>query len=145
MGLRISKSQITNPKSKIEMRTTGFEPAIFSLKGWRLNRFAYVLKCARRDLNSQQIGFKPTASCQIGLRAPIECGMQNAECGIEILNPHSAFRIPHSDWWTERDSNPYKKFARLLCCRGYIISPKIKLVSKAGFSPARVTFSQGKG
>ncbi len=25
-------------------RTTGLEPAIFSLKGWRLNRFAYVLE-----------------------------------------------------------------------------------------------------
>ena len=32
LGLRISKSQITNPESEIE------------LKGWRLNRFAYVLE-----------------------------------------------------------------------------------------------------
>ncbi len=42
LGLRISKSQITNPKFEIETRTTGLEPAIFSLKGWRLNLFAYV-------------------------------------------------------------------------------------------------------
>ena len=32
-------------------RTTGFEPAISNLKGWWLNQFAYVLKCARKDLN----------------------------------------------------------------------------------------------
>lgn len=32
-------------------RTTGFEPAISNLKGWRLSRFAYVLKCARKDSN----------------------------------------------------------------------------------------------
>ncbi len=48
------------------MRTTGLEPAIFSLKGWRLNQFAYVLKYARRDLNSQPVEFKSTASAKLG-------------------------------------------------------------------------------
>ena len=37
-------SCIKNLKSKIQMRTTGFEPAISNLKDWRLNQFAYVLK-----------------------------------------------------------------------------------------------------
>lgn len=47
---------------------------------------------------------------------------------------------PKSKWWIGRDSNPYRKFAGLLCCQ--VTLPTRNLVSKAGFSPARVTFSQ---
>jgi hypothetical protein len=34
---------------------------------------------------------------------------------ISIRNPKS--KIPSCTWWTERDSNSYEKFAKLLCCR----------------------------
>ena len=132
------QSAIPNPKSQIKLaRTTGLEPAIFSLKGWRLNHLPTSSKCARRDLNSQPVEFKSTASCQIGLRAPkslilaVGCspttfGFWNQrllpnwatrayEVGI-LLNPQSQIPNPKSSWWTERDSNPYEKFAELLCC-----------------------------
>src|SRR6266566_76481 len=35
-------------------------------------------------------------------RGRLQCGMGNAECGMNCPRsiPHSAFRIPHSYWWT---------------------------------------------
>ena len=71
-----------------------------------------------KDSNFHKTVLKTVASCRLGYtrRLNAEFGMMSAEWMV-VLIPHFAFRVPHSNWWTERDSNPYRKFAGLPCCQ----------------------------
>ena len=59
------KSQIANPKLKWQGRRDS-NPQSPTWRAGGLNRFAYVLEYARRDLNSQSAEFKSTASAKLG-------------------------------------------------------------------------------
>ena len=98
-------------------RTTGFEPALSNLKGWRLNRIAYVLtgKYARGKIRTFTERCLKPLPLPVGLHAQTDFGFSIADFGLTLSYPKSKIRNLKSE---------------------------IKLVSKAGFSPARVTFSQ---
>jgi hypothetical protein len=55
----------------------------------------------------------------------------------------SKTRNPKSNWWTERDSNPYEKCAGLLCCQ-ITSSARKYWCRRRDSTPARVSFSQSR-
>ena len=78
-------------------------------------------------------GFEPsiaglTIRCLTNLATPQENWLRRRE--VELAHPRlqdecSVIQLSYAAiWWTGRDSNPHKKFARLRCCR-YITSPKL--------------------
>ena len=51
-------------------------------------------------------------------------GVEPLSFGLQDRRSVSQLSYIAANWWTGRDSNPHKKFARLLCYR-YITSPKL--------------------
>ena len=73
---------------------------------------------SRLDLNQQPSVFETDASCRIGLREPTDFGFWILDFGLDsgnrfnfLPNRKSKIKNRKSIWWTERDSNPYEKFA----------------------------------
>ena len=126
---------IRNPKSEIGKRTTGLEPAISNLKGWRLQPFAYVL--AEMRVKRFELLHK------LGLsQSPLPLGYtRSLKINRKILA--ARFELAHKQFLK---LSPLPIGLRERGDFGFRIADwnksKIELVSKTGFSPARVSFSQ---
>jgi hypothetical protein len=87
-GLRIEKlnpkSAIRNPKSKIEMRTTGFEPAVSGLKDRRLNRLPTSSENAREKIRTFTKRFLRPLPLPLGYTRLLK--LRNTNFKLQITN-----------------------------------------------------------
>ncbi len=63
--------------------------------GWYIKGGIYRLVEALMEV-ARELGVDFQPECEAG-ELLVECGMRNAECGMNRFTPHSAFRIPHSE------------------------------------------------
>jgi hypothetical protein len=81
--LDLFQSQIRNPKSKIETRTTGFEPAISNLKGWWLQtNLPTSSKITRGKIRTSNLLILSQLPLPFGLHAHTDFGFYILDFGF---------------------------------------------------------------
>jgi hypothetical protein len=109
-SFRFHSSAFILPPSSFRLHPSAF---ILPPSSFHLHPSAFILPPSSFRLHPSAFILPPSS---LGLEAmkgvePLSFGLQDRRSDVRLSY------IAIQNWWTGRDSNPYKKFARLLCCR----------------------------